>query len=751
MSVKKKSQQEAVEQQVAARRKSAAHRSLRKRAAKRSGEGIPADAVVPTETATPAPGTTAAEPVEVDDAPTDTVIFARVPEFLRQSEDAVAPSDDNSDDPSTAALDPQADDDLHTVADPQLDPEPGVAGEEEPVTSQETTTVMEPIAEQTLVAIAPVTHDSDAASTAIMAIPAYGALAGSEAADSSAHGPQEPSVTTTPKKRGKRGALIALLIVLFLGGAYAAAAFFFAARVAPTAEVMGVDIGGLTAEEATAKLDAETAAVQQQPITLTANGEETSLIPVDAGLTIDAAATIDSVTGFTLNPVDLYKRITGSADAEPVVVVDEDALASAMNSVAASLDRKPVNASVTIVSTEATAVPGAPSVVLKHDPTAATVASQWPAVTEFEAIVDVTNASVSDAVAQETATTLNDEVMASAVTLTGPNGDAVIEPTDFAPFLSVTPSRTQLKIVADGAAVSAFLLDRDPDLVNEAIDASFEFDTSRKLSTDEGEPGRALDDSLMGAALVDAATAIDRTGPLAYREVVQTVTAEQLGVNDFKEVVSSFSTPLTSEVIRTKNLVRGAEKVTGVVIKPGKNFDLTDALTPITVEDGFFSAHVIVDGILTNGIGGGLSQMSTTTYNAGYFAGYEDIAHRPHSKYFTRYPAGREATIYTGQINMVFKNNTPYASVMSSYVKNNRLYVEIWSTPYFTVKTEASPRTNVIEPTTEKLDRDDCEPSSGGQAGFTITNKRTVFLDDVEVDKTSNTWTYKPDNEIVCI
>lgn len=251
--------------------------------------------------------------------------------------------------------------------------------------------------------------------------------------------------------------------------------------------------------------------------------------------------------------------------------------------------------------------------------------------------------------------------------------------------------------------------------------------------------------------MLAAANSPDRVGDLPYTAADPEVSAEDLRLDDFQEVVSSFDTGLTAERVRTQNLRVAAEDVQGVVVQPGESFDLTEVLSPITEERGYQPAHVIVNGILTNGMGGGLSQMATTVYNAGYFAGYEILDHRPHSVWLTRYPAGRESTIYTGSINVEMRNNTPYAAVFNSYISGGRLHVDIWSTKHFDVNTSASPKTNIQEPGVKEVSSPNCEAKGPGQPGFTITNTRTVLLDGEEVDQTSHTWTYKPDDAVRCV
>jgi hypothetical protein len=99
---------------------------------------------------------------------------------------------------------------------------------------------------------------------------------------------------------------------------------------------------------------------------------------------------------------------------------------------------------------------------------------------------------------------------------------------------------------------------------------------------------------------------------------------------------------------------------------------------------------------------------------------------------------------------MVFKNDTPYAAIMNSYIDGNNLHVDIWSTPYYRVETEATPHLNVRTPGVTALTGSDCVASKAGQPGFTITNYRRVYLGDKQVKDEADTWTYQPDNAITC-
>src|SRR5665648_604827 len=104
----------------------------------------------------------------------------------------------------------------------------------------------------------------------------------------------------------------------------------------------------------------------------------------------------------------------------------------------------------------------------------------------------------------------------------------------------------------------------------------------------------------------------------------------------------------------------------------------------------------------------------------------------------------------TPEINLRWKNNTPYGALVQSWVEGGRVYVRIWSTPYWTVESTTSGRSGVTSPTTVYSQAPTCEAQSAGNSGFTVTVTRRVLLNGVENSTESWTVRYKPQNAIVC-
>jgi vancomycin resistance protein YoaR len=190
------------------------------------------------------------------------------------------------------------------------------------------------------------------------------------------------------------------------------------------------------------------------------------------------------------------------------------------------------------------------------------------------------------------------------------------------------------------------------------------------------------------------------------------------------EKVSSFTTNFTMSPSAT-NIRVIAEKVNGAVVRPGETFSLNGFTGPRGTAQGYIPANVIEGGHLAKAVGGGISQFATTMFNAVFFAGLEDVHHKTHSFYISRYPAGREATVFDGVIDLAWKNDTDTGIyVQTQWVSGGSITVTFWGTKHYDIESVSGDRRNVTEPSVQdKPAGDDCIPQSGA-AGFDITVTR---------------------------
>lgn len=146
------------------------------------------------------------------------------------------------------------------------------------------------------------------------------------------------------------------------------------------------------------------------------------------------------------------------------------------------------------------------------------------------------------------------------------------------------------------------------------------------------------------------------------------------------EPVASFTTPHACCEARVRNIHRIADLVRGVVIEPGETFSLNDTVGPRTPEKGFVQAGVIYNGRLQNDYGGGVSQFTTTLFNAAFFAGLDIPEYQAHTIYISRYPYGREATLSYPSPDLKITNNTPYGVLLWPTYTDTSITVTLYST-----------------------------------------------------------------------
>ncbi len=142
-------------------------------------------------------------------------------------------------------------------------------------------------------------------------------------------------------------------------------------------------------------------------------------------------------------------------------------------------------------------------------------------------------------------------------------------------------------------------------------------------------------------------------------------------------VIGEFTTYHKCCESRVTNIHLIADAVDGVVVAPGETWSLNDHVGQRTTEKGYVPAGAIVGGELVAEVGGGTSQFATTIYNAIFFAGLEDVYHRPHSIYFPRYPLGREATLGWTLPDIVFTNDTDHPVTIDTSYTSTSITVQL--------------------------------------------------------------------------
>ena len=147
--------------------------------------------------------------------------------------------------------------------------------------------------------------------------------------------------------------------------------------------------------------------------------------------------------------------------------------------------------------------------------------------------------------------------------------------------------------------------------------------------------------------------------PLKY--TAPSVTTNMIGTEAFPDLLAKFSTNYNSrDTDRTTNLRLAAEKINGTVLMPGETFSYNTVVGERTIAAGYKEAAMYQNGEVVDGLGGGICQISTTLYNAVLYSNLEIVERRNHQFVPSYAKAGRDATVVYGSIDFKFKNTRNY-------------------------------------------------------------------------------------------
>lgn len=129
---------------------------------------------------------------------------------------------------------------------------------------------------------------------------------------------------------------------------------------------------------------------------------------------------------------------------------------------------------------------------------------------------------------------------------------------------------------------------------------------------------------------------------------------------------------------RAHNLRLVARKLNGAFIPPGAVFSFNERVGPRDDDAGYRKARIYANGRITEGIGGGTCQVSSTLYNAALLAGLTPVARSHHSMTVGYLPPGRDATVNYGTIDLKLRNDTGAPVYIRAGTTRSRLTVSIY-------------------------------------------------------------------------
>lgn len=227
--------------------------------------------------------------------------------------------------------------------------------------------------------------------------------------------------------------------------------------------------------------------------------------------------------------------------------------------------------------------------------------------------------------------------------------------------------------------------------------------------------------------------------PMEY--VIPDVLAEDLEGKLFRDVLGAYETNHSNDSNRTHNLKLACEALDGLILNPGDTLDYNETLGKRTEEAGYKPAGAINGGESTTEVGGGICQVSSTLYYCTLIADLEIVDRRSHSLVSSYMPMGLDATVSWGGPEFRFKNNTNYPIMIEAEVSDGKVKIQLLGTDekdyYVEMETKI---VEVLSPQTEEKHyaANNAEGYHDGQVLQNGVTGYTVYSYKVKYNKTTN-------------
>ncbi len=507
-----------------------------------------------------------------------------------------------------------------------------------------------------------------------------------------------------PSRRGDRlyhrlGCLLAgsLVVLLLLATIFAFVAYpiAYGNRIFPGVSVLGVDLGGLSSEQAAGALSQQVTLYQERTLTLWDGDRTWVASPYDVGVELDHHATVEAALrvgregGPLSNLIERWQTLLSSREVGPVVSFRADRCWAYFQWLASQIDQPVVDASVSLEGIE---VVSREAQIGRRLDVAAMVdlveaQAMYLSGGSVNLLVEETAPKV---VGARDAAEVMGRMVAAPLELVFKDYEAepggigepghredrkwILEPTDIAAMIVVYESTGRLRPALDEAQVQAYVQGLAEQIDQPARNARFDYDeeSDTLTVTHPSQEGYGLD--------VEATTAWIRKGVLndpGNRTLVLPVDAQrpQVAGEDGSQLITTLagqgaSVFKGSEPGRVTNIKVASAQFHGVVVPPHEMFSFNEHLGEVTPEKGYEDAWVIFGDRSVLGPGGGVCQVSTTVFRAAFWGGYPIVERWAHTYRVGWYepPVGLDATIYSPDVDFRFENDADFPILIQMHV-----------------------------------------------------------------------------------
>jgi vancomycin resistance protein YoaR len=535
----------------------------------------------------------------------------------------------------------------------------------------------------------------------------------------------------------RRAGFVFLALVGLLVGSTLAERLLFRGQVLPGVEVASATVAGDDERRALVELSELAQQLETRALRARGAGRSLSLAPAEIGYDVDAAATVRNArrAGRRGNPL---AQVTGAVlrrfrpdEVELAVRWDDRRLDAVLDRWEDELAAGLENGGLRFEGAQVIEIAPTPGFGLHRREAKARLESALRAGDGRTVALPVGDADPAvDAADVRRAARRARRIVSAPFTLTV-NGTVIpVAPEQVAAAMSATPDRGELVLGVDVTRLRAAIGPALAFFEVPPVDASWVVDGTTATVVPSAS-GRAVD----LRPLADAVLREEHAATAPVVEAPPAFTTEAAQALNITEKVSEFTTNFVAGQARVQNIHRAADAVNNALVLPGQTFSLNDRLGPRRCEDGWALAPAFStqEGFYQE-CGGGVSQFSTTLFNATFFGGYQDVSHTPHSIYISRYPLGREATLDYESIDNRFRNDSNSGVLIrTSYTTTSVTVAFYGSREGCTVRAEGPNVLEEIPVAVEYVDNpflpagtEQPVPNEPGYTGYKVENFRVT-------------------------
>lgn len=466
-----------------------------------------------------------------------------------------------------------------------------------------------------------------------------------------AKAPKSAKKTGGGKGKGKIIAITAAAIVavVLLGGVGYAVAVHSGGDILPGVSVAGVDVGGMSKEEAkTAVQEAVNSTYGTETLTVTLPDRTLSFAPADTKASIDVDKAVEAAWNYgrdggifqTLKQsLSAATETLHTVDMGDALSIDEEYIRSTIDAAAADAKSERKDSTYELVESEVEkpVVGGEEGETVKE-------------TVPTEVIIHVGTSERS----------LDSDGLYDAVMNAYMNND--FTPLEYS-YDETRYTQVDLDAIYDELCtdMADAYYDKDKkEIVDEVVGYGFDL-AAAKQQQDMAKEGTDLSITL---AVVEP-------------EVTRAKLEETL----FADVLGSADTGYPYNPGRTTNLELACKAIDGTILNPGDVFSFNEIVGERTAAKGYQPATAFVNGSSTPEVGGGICQVASTIYYSALLADLNIVERLEHMYTVDYVPLGMDATIYWGSnVDFKFSNSTENPLRIDAYLKDGKVHIALVGT-----------------------------------------------------------------------